>query len=241
VGLPGLILRTGHVDCAPEAPAARSALAPGRRLVEQVRQLTEPAQIHWCDGSDAEYVRLRDELAARGELKALNQTTFPGCYLYRSDPNDVARVEHVTYVCTATEEQAGPNNNWMPPAEAKSRMQELFRGCMRGRTLYVVPYCMGPIDSPFARCGVEITDSAYVVLNMALMTRMGRPALERIASEEVFVRGPALDRGSESCAPLHHALSRRALDPELRLRVRWQRAAGQEVSCTAHRELASTR
>jgi len=95
----------------------------------------------------------------------------------------------VTYVCTATEEQAGPNNNWMPPAEAKSRMQELFRGCMRGRTLYVVPYCMGPIDSPFARCGVEITDSAYVVLNMALMTRMGRPALERIASEEVFVRG----------------------------------------------------
>ena len=157
--------------------------------VEQVRQLTEPAQIHWCDGSDAEYVRLRDALAARGELKALNQTTFPGCYLYRSDPNDVARVEHVTYVCTATEEQAGPNNNWMPPAEAKSRMQELFRGCMRGRTLYVVPYCMGPIDSPFARCGVEITDSAYVVLNMALMTRMGRPALERIASEEVFVRG----------------------------------------------------
>jgi phosphoenolpyruvate carboxykinase (GTP) len=157
--------------------------------VEEVRALTEPAQIHWCEGSDGEYVRLRDELVARGELKALNQTTFPGCYLFRSDPNDVARVEHLTFVCTATEEQAGPNNNWMAPEEAKRRMQDLFRGCMRGRTLYVVPYCMGPIDSPFARCGVEITDSAYVVLNMALMTRMGRPALERIASEDVFVRG----------------------------------------------------
>jgi phosphoenolpyruvate carboxykinase (GTP) len=157
--------------------------------VEQVRQLTEPARIHWCDGSDAEYVQLRDELVASGELKELNQTTFPGCYLYRSDPSDVARVEHLTYICTATEEQAGPNNNWMAPDVAKSRMQELFRGCMRGRTLYVVPYCMGPIDSPFARCGVEITDSAYVVLNMALMTRMGRAALERIANEAVFVRG----------------------------------------------------
>jgi len=162
---------------------------PVAEWVEEVRQLTEPAQVHWCDGSDAEYVRLRDELVASGELKELNQSTFPGCYLYRSDPNDVARVEHLTFVCTATEEQAGPNNNWMAPDVAKSRMQELFRGCMRGRTLYVVPYCMGPIDSPFARCGIEITDSAYVVLNMALMTRMGRPALERIAGEDALVRG----------------------------------------------------
>ena len=162
---------------------------PVAEWVEEVRQLTEPAQVHWCDGSDAEYVRLRDELVASGELKELNQSTFPGCYLYRSDPNDVARVEHLTFVCTATEEQAGPNNNWMAPDVAKSRMQELFRGCMRGRTLYVVPFCMGPIDSPFARCGIEITDSAYVVLNMALMTRMGRPALERIAGEDALVRG----------------------------------------------------
>ena len=125
----------------------------------------------------------------KGELRKLNQDSFPGCYLYRSDPTDVARVEHLTFVCTNTQEEAGPNNNWLAPAVARARMRELFRGCMRGRTLYVVPYCMGPIDSPNARCGVEITDSAYVVLNMWLMTRMGRPALERIAVDGTFVRG----------------------------------------------------
>jgi len=157
--------------------------------VREVRELTGADRIHWCDGSHAEYVRLRDELVARGELKALNPKTFPNCHLYRSDPSDVARVEHLTFVCTKSEADAGPNNNWMDPAEARAKMRDLFRGCMRGRTLYVVPYCMGPIDSPFARCGVEITDSAYVVLNMALMTRMGRPALERIATEGTFVKG----------------------------------------------------
>jgi phosphoenolpyruvate carboxykinase (GTP) len=109
--------------------------------------------------------------------------------LYRSDPSDVARVEHLTYICTESEEDAGPNNHWMDPAEAHAKMDALFAGCMKGRTLYVVPYCMGPVDSPFARCGVEITDSAYVVLNMKIMTRMGRPALERIAREAKFVKG----------------------------------------------------
>jgi phosphoenolpyruvate carboxykinase (GTP) len=157
--------------------------------VREVRELTGADRVHWCDGSHAEYVRLRDELVVRGELKALNPKTFPNCHLYRSDPSDVARVEHLTFVCTKSEADAGPNNNWMDPAEARAKMRELFRGCMRGRTLYVVPYCMGPIDSPFSRCGVEITDSAYVVLNMALMTRMGRPALERIATEGKFVQG----------------------------------------------------
>ena len=157
--------------------------------VREVRELTGADRVYWCDGSQAEYVRLRDELVARGELKTLNPKTFPNCYLYRSDPSDVARVEHLTFVCTQSEADAGPNNNWMDPAEARAKMRELFRGCMRGRTLYVVPYCMGPLDSPFSRCGVEITDSAYVVLNMALMTRMGRPALERIATEGTFVRG----------------------------------------------------
>jgi phosphoenolpyruvate carboxykinase (GTP) len=157
--------------------------------VREVRELTGADRVHWCDGSHAEYVRLRDELVVRGELKALNPKTFPNCHLYRSDPSDVARVEHLTFVCTKSEVDAGPNNNWMDPAEARAKMRELFRGCMRGRTLYVVPYCMGPINSPFSRCGVEITDSAYVVLNMALMTRMGRPALERIATEGTFVKG----------------------------------------------------
>jgi phosphoenolpyruvate carboxykinase (GTP) len=157
--------------------------------VAEVADLTDPQNIHWCDGSTAEFQRLRGELLRRGELRELNQQSFPGCYLYRSDPTDVARVEHLTFVCTANQEDAGPNNNWLPPDAARARMRELFRGCMRGRTLYVVPYCMGPLDSPYARCGVEITDSPYVVLNMAIMTRMGRAALERIAVDGIFVRG----------------------------------------------------
>jgi phosphoenolpyruvate carboxykinase (GTP) len=157
--------------------------------VAEVRQLTQPARVHWCDGSQMEFQRLRGELTASGELRELNQKSFPGCHLYRSDPTDVARVEHLTYMCTRSKDEAGPNNNWMDPVAAKAKMAELFRGCMKGRTLYVVPYCMGPLDSPYSRCGVEITDSAYVVLNMALMTRMGRAALERIATDGTFVRG----------------------------------------------------
>jgi len=158
--------------------------------VAEVAALTRPERIHWCDGSEAEAAALRAALVARGELQPLNPDTFPRCYLYRSDPTDVARVEHLTFVCTRSQEDAGPNNNWMAPAAAHAKMRELFRDCMRGRTLYVVPYCMGPLDSPYARCGVEITDSGYVVLNMGLMTRMGRAALERIAADGGrFVRG----------------------------------------------------
>jgi phosphoenolpyruvate carboxykinase (GTP) len=157
--------------------------------VAGVQQLTHPDSVYWCDGSDAEVQRLRAELLARGELRTLNSESFPGCYLYRSDPSDVARVEHLTFICSRSKEAAGPNNNWMDPVAARAKMRDLFRGCMRGRTMYVVPYCMGPLDSPYARCGVEITDSAYVVLNMAIMTRMGRAALERIAIDGSFVRG----------------------------------------------------
>ncbi len=157
--------------------------------VTETASLTEPASIHWCDGSEAEYHTLRAQLVANGELLPLNAERYPGCYLYRSAPSDVARVEHLTFVCSREREDAGPNNLWLAPQQAHQQMDDLFRGSMRGRTLYVVPYCMGPIDSPFSRCGVEITDSAYVVLNMYLMTRMGRPALERIAREGRFVRG----------------------------------------------------
>jgi phosphoenolpyruvate carboxykinase (GTP) len=158
--------------------------------VESVRGLTRPERVYWCDGSPAEFERIRAELVAKGELKPLNADSFPGCYLYRSDPTDVARVEHLTFVCTRTQVDAGPNNNWMAPADAKARMRVLFDGCMQGRTLYVIPYCMGPLDSPYSRCGVEITDSAYVVLSMAIMTRIGRGALERIARDSgQFVRG----------------------------------------------------
>jgi phosphoenolpyruvate carboxykinase (GTP) len=159
------------------------------RWVDEVASVTQPARIFWCDGSDSEFQLLERELVANKELLPLDQTTYPGCYLYRSDPSDVARVEHLTFVCTTNKEDAGPNNHWMAPDEAHRKMDALFAGCMKGRTLYVVPYCMGPIDSPFSRCGVEITDSAYVVLNMRLMTRMGRDALERINRDGAFVRG----------------------------------------------------
>ena len=145
--------------------------------------------MHWCDGSDAERRTLERELVATKDLLPLNQTSFPGCYLHRSAASDVARVEHLTFVCTTHRDDAGPNNHWMPPQEAHAKMDALFAGCMKGRTLYVVPYCMGPLDSPLSRCGVEITDSAYVVLNMRLMTRMGRPALELIAHDGKFVKG----------------------------------------------------
>lgn len=157
--------------------------------VASVRELTQPERVHWCDGSDAEYQQLMSELQASGELMKLNEEHYPNCFLARSHPSDVARVEHLTFVCTKNKDDAGPNNNWMAPAEAKSKMEDLFKGCMTGRTLYVVPYCMGPIDSPYSRCGVEITDSAYVVINMMLMTRAGRPALERIGREGSFVKG----------------------------------------------------
>ena len=159
------------------------------KWVDSVKELTQPRAIHWCDGSDAEIRELTSKLVRDGELRVLNPDAFPGCHLSRSNPSDVARVEHLTYICTPDKEDAGPNNNWMDPAQAHAKMRDLFRGCMKNRTLYVVPYCMGPINSPLSRCGVEITDSPYVVINMSIMTRMGRPALERIARDGTFVRG----------------------------------------------------
>ncbi len=159
------------------------------RWVDEVARLTRPERIHWCDGSEAEDARLIEAMLESGELTRLNEKTHPDCYLHRSDPADVARVEHLTFVCTEDREDAGPNNHWMAPDEAREKMLGLFEGCMEGRTLYVVPYCMGPIDSPLSRCGVEITDSPYVVINMRRMTRMGQAALERIEREGSFVKG----------------------------------------------------
>jgi phosphoenolpyruvate carboxykinase (GTP) len=157
--------------------------------VEGVRELTQPRSVYWCEGDEAESRAITAQLLQSGELKALNPAYFPGCHLARSAPNDVARVEHLTYICTRSQQDAGPNNHWMEPQAAHAKLRELFRGCMKGRTLYVIPYCMGPIDSPLSRCGVEITDSPYVVLNMLIMTRAGRAALERIAREGGFVKG----------------------------------------------------
>ncbi len=157
--------------------------------VQATARRTRPDRIHWCDGSDTEAQALTELMLASGELIAINPTTHPDCYLHRSDPDDVARVEHLTFISTQQRDAVGPNNHWMSPHDAHLKMDALFDGCMQGRTLYVVPYCMGPIDSPLSRCGVEITDSPYVVANMRLMTRMGQAALQRIEREARFVKG----------------------------------------------------
>lgn len=166
-----------------------SSLEALNRWVDDVARLTEPSDIRWCDGSDGEYAELVQTMLASGDLLPLNEQSNPRSYLHRSHPSDVARVEHLTFVCTPKEEDAGPNNHWMAPSEAHDKIDVLFAGAMKGRTLYVVPYCMGPIDSPLSRCGVEITDSPYVVANMRIMTRMGLPALARIEREGRFVKG----------------------------------------------------
>lgn len=171
-----------------------SNLAALNAWVAEVAALTRPDAIHWCDGSDAENARLIAQMQADGTLVKLNEQTHPNSWLHRSHPDDVARVEHLTFVCTTQQDDAGPNNHWMSPADGHAKMDALFDGCMKGRTMYVIPYCMGPIDSPLSRCGVEITDSPYVVANMRIMTRMGAPALARIEREGrledgVFVKG----------------------------------------------------
>ena len=167
----------------------RSQLPELNAWIHTYASLTEADQVHWCDGSDEENAHLVKMMLGTGDLIALNPRSHPNCFLHRSSPSDVARVEHLTFVCSKNRNDAGPNNHWMDPAEAKAKMDALYKGCMKGRTLYVVPYCMGPIDSPLARCGVEITDSPYVVINMRLMTRMGAAALARIEREGSFVKG----------------------------------------------------
>jgi phosphoenolpyruvate carboxykinase (GTP) len=156
--------------------------------VDDVAALTKPSGIHWCDGSDAENARLIDEMLASGTLHRLNREKYPNCYLHRSDPSDVARTEHLTFICSDRQEDSGPNNNWMAPGDAKKKLSALYDGAMKGRTLYVIPYVMGPLGSPLSKVGVEITDSPYVVANMRMMTRMGDAALKQLGDGE-FVKG----------------------------------------------------
>jgi phosphoenolpyruvate carboxykinase (GTP) len=165
-----------------------SKLAALNRWVDDVAKRTRPDHVHWCDGSQAEYDQWVDAMLKTGDLIELNQQTHPRCYLHRSDPQDVARVEQLTVICSKNKDDAGPNNIWMDPAEAHAKIDALFEGCMAGRTLYVIPYCMGPLGSPLSRCGVEITDSPYVVANMRIMTRMGTAAQERIEREGTFIK-----------------------------------------------------
>ncbi len=157
--------------------------------IDECAKLTKPEQIVWCDGSDEEHRRLTEIALAQGVLEPLNQEKLPGCYYSRSNPNDVARVEHLTFICTPTKEEAGPTNNWMAPADAYKKLGNLFDGAMKGRTMYVVPYVMGPLGSPSSKIGIELTDSVYVALNMRIMTRMGKNALEMLGDGNEFNRG----------------------------------------------------
>ena len=163
-----------------------------RRLqswVDETAALTRPARVVWCDGGEDENRALIEGMLGDGTLHALEESAWPGCYLHRSHPSDVARTEHLTFICSRDRAEAGPLNNWMAPAEAKAKVGALFEGSMRGRTLYVVPYLLGPPGSPFSRVGVEITDSPYVVASMRIMTRLGRAALDALEGGADFVPG----------------------------------------------------
>jgi phosphoenolpyruvate carboxykinase (GTP) len=157
------------------------------RWVERIARICQPDRIHWVDGSAAENKALFDMLVAKGHAIRLSEQKRPNSYLFRSNPKDVARVEKRTFICSATRETAGPNNNWMDPVEMKEKMYNLYKGCMRGRTMYVIPFSMGPIGSPISQIGIEITDSAYVVVNMRIMTRVGVKVWEVLGEEGHFV------------------------------------------------------
>ncbi len=154
------------------------------RWVDKMAALCRPAAIHWVDGSAAEYEALCAQLVAGGTFTRLNQEQWPGCYLARSDPSDVARVEDRTFICSHSREAAGPTNNWENPYEMRRKLRHLFSGCMAGRTMYVLPFSMGPVGSPMAQIGVELTDSPYVVVNMRIMARIGLPVFQEIDKKD---------------------------------------------------------
>lgn len=159
------------------------------KWVKEMTAITKPDKVVLIDGSEKQLDELRRESVASGELIKLNEEKLPGCYLHRSAVNDVARVEHRTFICSQSKEDAGPTNNWMDPKEAYQKLSKLFKGSMTGRTMYIIPYSMGAIGSPFSKIGVELTDSIYVVLNMNIMTRIGQKVLDQLGGSSDFVRG----------------------------------------------------
>jgi phosphoenolpyruvate carboxykinase (GTP) len=166
-----------------------SVTSVAEKWVDEAAALTQPSRVVWCDGSKAEYDSLIEGMLCDGTLIALNDRTYPNCYLHRSHPQDVARTEQLTFICTRRKEDAGPTNNWMAPSEAKSKAGAWFKASMKGRTMYVVPYLMGPAGSAMSRTGIMVTDSEYVVASMHLMTRVGSVALQHMRSPEDFVAG----------------------------------------------------